>query len=221
MRKYYLQSAALAALLIATQSAYATDATTNFSGDISPFSGDIDPFSGDINPFSANGSSHSGDINPFSGDINPFSGDIDPFYGDISPFWGDIEPFWGGVNPFAGDISSFWGDINVDNLVSGLGAYWEQVGPAWGDINTDWAALQSGDAGSQATLSSLANDIENLIDLGATTWGDAILSGTGQSYDTFAKAKLAEYGIDLADPNSLANIAVSYTHLTLPTIYSV
>ena len=202
-RQTYLQSVAVAALLIAAQPAYAQSGDS-ISGDIQPFSGDIDPFSGDIDPF--------------SGDINPFRGDVDPFYGDVSPFWGDISPFWGDISPFSGDVSPFWGDIDpfaggaspVTGGVAGIGNYWNMVGPMWGDINESWSALGSYGTVSHYGYLGVANQVQALVDLSAQTWGSAVTAGTNQNFEeAFANPLLAKYGIDLDDPSSLANITAA------------
>ncbi|MEO1014518.1 MAG: S8 family serine peptidase [Pseudomonadota bacterium] len=201
-----------------------------FSGDINPFSGDINPFAGDINPFSGDINPFAGDINPFRGDVNPFYGDISPFWGDISPFWGDISPFSGDINPFAGDINAFggdiapfsgdihpfWGDINpfsgdiaafsgdiaafsgdvisFNGDSSNVGTYWDAAGQLWGQLNASWG--QNGDA--------TANNLQNFVDLAGQVWGQSVTNATGQSFQQFAGDILARHGLELSDPEEIA-----------------
>ncbi|MEM8770845.1 MAG: S8 family peptidase [Pseudomonadota bacterium] len=213
MRQSYLQTAAVAALLstLSATTASAEPVTSN-GGSIQPFFGDIDTFAGDIDPFF-------GDIDTFAGDIDPFRGDIDPFYGDISPFWGDIDSFWGDIDPFFGDIDTFgadidpfWGDIDTFNAapVSGLSEYWSQVGPMWGDITKRWNSLGAYGTISHYSYLGLRNDFRELIDLSRTTWGGAVQSATGQSFDAaFANPILDKYGIDLDNLSTLDDISAA------------
>ena len=225
LRQFYLMSVASAAVLVPFHGANAQDAGDPSStaedllfplrGDIDPFKGDIDPFKGDIDPFA-------GDIDPFAGDINPFRGDINPFYGDVSPFWGDIDPFWGDIDPFrgdidpsSGDIDPFWGDIDpmsgdiqpFDGGLDGLRDYWDTVGPQWGDINSDWSALGAYGTNTHADYEVVLSDLQEMVDYSEANWNSAVLSVTGQSFDeAFADPLFAEFGVDLSDASTLANL---------------
>lgn len=198
-----------------------------FYGDISAFGGELDPKYGAVNPFY-------GDINAFYGDISPFWGDIYPFYGDISPFYGDISAFWGDISPFAfyGDIHPFWGDISafdgelkaqygdiaafygdiaafygdIGAFWGDISAFWGEMGPAWGDINAFWGDIAAFDA-SNPDLLELQRQLVEMDGTAAALWDGAVRAKTGKSYhEGFANSLYAEYGIDLDDPESLADL---------------
>lgn len=170
-----------------------------YNGDIDPFHGDINPFHGDINPFYGDISPFWGDIEPFWGDIEPFHGDIHPFYGDIDPFWGDIDPFHGDIDPFWGDIDPFWGDIQP---------FWGDIGPFWGDIVGFWGDIDpfTGEASTQ--YATIAEQIDAMFVEAEAVFGEAYTARTGLNFrDTFMAELLARYGMDLNDPDSLANVS--------------
>jgi len=206
MRRHLIASAAVIALVggiapTALAQPNAAPSDENEFNFIHPYRGDIDPFRGDINPFQ-------GDINPFRGDINPFYGDISPFWGDISPFWGDINPFYGDINPFQGDISPFWGDINpfqgdINPFWGDISPFWEAAGPAWGELNSQWADAQDGAGDYAAIVAGLSDLLSQANDV----FGAAAQEQTGQSLDDAVLSDLlADFGIDLSNPASLASV---------------
>lgn len=142
-----------------------------------------------------------GNLRPFYGNLRPFGGNLRPFYRNLRPFWGNLRPFWGDTSAFYGDLQTFWA---VENPVIGnaagapdyrqVGAFWTVQGDAYDQTLTGWA----GDAAT-------ADRLKGLIDGSRAFWGAAVQAQTGKNFDDgFAKAVLAKYRIDLADPNSLA-----------------
>ncbi|NRA30983.1 MAG: S8 family serine peptidase [Parvularculaceae bacterium] len=196
-----------------------------FNGDISAFGGDIFAFSGDISAFGGDISAFGGDIAAFQGSFNPFHGDISPFYGDISPFWGDISAFWGDIHPFSGDIAAFggdiaafsgdihpfWGDIhpfeNGDPVNGGMSTYWKNIGPMWGDIYAFWGDIAAFDNPSANDLGQVQSQLLDLVAVSEEAWGELVTEKTGMSFDQFAADVMGAYGIDLDDPESLANVS--------------
>jgi len=171
-----------------------------YYGDIDPFHGDINPFHGDINPFYGDISPFWGDIEPFWGDIEPFHGDIHPFYGDIDPFWGDPQ-FYGDIEPFYGDIDPFWGDIQP---------FWGDIGPFWGDIVGFWGDIDPFSGEASAQYATVAEQIDAMFVEAEAVFGEAYTAKTGLNFrDAFMAELLARYGIDLTDPESLANVTSS------------
>jgi hypothetical protein len=179
----------------------AQGAVLRLTADTTPAMNTIEPFYGSINPFY-------GSINPFYGSINPFYGQISPFWGDISPFWGTINPFYGSINPFYGPTDQFWGTINpfygnINPFFATVGPYWQSAGPQWGAINNLWNQLQTSNA---TDYSGLQIQIKAFMSQAETFWGPAVMKYTGKDFDSgFADDMLAKYGIDLNDPQSLAN----------------
>ncbi|MCJ7420304.1 S8 family peptidase [Sphingomicrobium astaxanthinifaciens] len=183
-------------------------------GTVDPLYGTIDPFYGTINPFY-------GDIQAFWGTINPFYGTINPFYGTIEPFYGTIQPFYGTINPFYGDIQAFWGDIQAfhngtqalnSTYLTGVGEFWAETTAAWSDIDQQWAAVQVSDVAlltvADATaLNSVHRQLLALMDKSKAKWGSQVAEKTGKSFEeAFANVIFARHGIDINDPNSLANL---------------
>jgi hypothetical protein len=166
--------------------------------------GAIAPFYGKVNPFY-------GKVNPFYGKVNPFYGKISPFWGDITPYWGKVNPFYGKVNPFYGNTDQFWGKINPfagsNPFFATVGPYWETAGPEWGAISTTWQQLQDSNA---TDYSGLQAQIDAFMDKANAFWDPQVRKYTGKDfYSGFANQMLANYGINPADPTSLANTDVA------------
>jgi hypothetical protein len=183
----------------------ATLAEGGATGPVRPYWGNINPFWGNINPFWGN-------INPFWGNINPFWGNINPFWGNINPFWGNINPFWGNINPFYGDISTYSestlsGDGFVKPQWSAMNGFWTDYGTSWKTITTDWRAIDPSAATASASYAAVGQSLQNVVDQSQAFWGAAVESRSGTSFmAAFGNAKLAKFGIDLANPDSLAQL---------------
>jgi len=171
-----------------------TPVTTATAGPVKPFYGNIQPFYGNIQPF--------------YGNIQPFYGNIQPFYGNVRPFWGDMTAFWGNTGAFFGDLSNFWGTANPVIGAGApdyrqVGAFWTTTGGTWDQIAASWRALPA----TGADYQPVAGQIQGLVDSSRAFWGSAVQARTGQTFDAaFSNPLLAKYGIDLADPSSLASL---------------
>jgi hypothetical protein len=168
--------------------------------------GPVTPFYGNIKPFYGN-------IQPFYGNIQPFYGNLKPFYGDLRPFWGNMQPFWGVTGAFYGDLSTFWGTTNpvVGNFAPNylkVGDFWNTTGGAWDQISAVWNAIPT--TAGAAGYTSLAGQLQGMVDSSRSFWGSAVQAKSGGSFDTtFANPLLAKYGIDLSDPGSLAKLSTT------------
>ena len=185
------------------------------SGTLSPFGGTLSPFSGTLSPFSGTLSPFYGTLSPFYGTLSPFSGTLSPFSGTLSPFSGTLSPFSGTLSPFSGTLSPFWGDLTAfrgpSALSSGavapdfanMGTFWNGVSTQWGGINTSWAASKT-----NADYAGVAGQLNTFVSNSESFWGAAVKARTGKSFNEgFAKPLFAQYGIDLADPNSLSSLS--------------
>ena len=159
----------------------------------------------------------SGTLEPKVGNIRTFVGNIRTFWGDTSPFFGNIRTFWGDVNPYEGDLTTFWGGLRTYNdgtsattklapTVGNIRTFWGDLGPTVGNIRTFWGGLGAYD--SNATdYASLATQLTGLVNTSQATWGTAVQAQTGQSFqDAFVNPLLEKYGLNLADPQSLAKL---------------
>jgi len=190
---------ALRLAVLATVSLFALPAaaqTTTPSGPVQPLYGNIKPFYGDVAPS--------------FGNLKPFYGNLKPFYGNLRPFWGDMKPFWGDTGAFFGDLNGFWGRSNpvvgtgAPNYLS-VGDFWTTTGGTWDQISSAWAALPA--TASAAQYGAVAGQLKGLVDSSRSFWGAAVQAKAGASFDVaFAGPLLAKYGIDLANPGSLANL---------------
>ncbi|MBU1376553.1 MAG: S8 family serine peptidase [Alphaproteobacteria bacterium] len=156
--------------------------------------GGAKPAAGPVKPLGGN-------LRPFYGNLRPFGGNLRPFYGNLRPFWGNLRPFWGETSAFYGDLSTFWA---VSNPVQGanapdytkVGDFWTTTGGTWDQIFNTWSAT-----------SATTGKIQSMLDSSRTFWGASVKAQTGKSFDdAFAKPLLAKYGIDLANPKSLADL---------------
>ena len=202
-RNLGLRLAALASVSLIALPAMAENGTTATT--VAPKAaapGPVKPFYGNIKPFYGN-------LQPFYGNLRPFYGNLRPFYGNLRPFWGNLRPFWGDTGAFYGDLKSFWGVAspvasgNLDKVPNYLkvGDFWTAQGANWDSIATAWNAAQPG--GYQP----VAGQLQGMVNASRDFWGAAVIAKTGKSFDEgFAKPLLARYGIDLANPNSLASL---------------
>ncbi len=164
--------------------------------------GPITPYYGNIHPFYGN-------IHPFYGNIHPFYGNIHPFYGNIHPFWGDTGAFWGSLQPFAATKDqSFWGSLPGYTDSSGkydgaqVGAFWNTEGAKYDAIVDAW-----GSASSASDFNSLDKMLQGIVGDASSFWGKSVKKATKQDFNSgFANGMLANYGIDLSDPSTLANL---------------
>jgi len=192
-RNLGLRLAALASVSLIALPAMAENATTSTT--LAPKAAAPGP----VKPFYGN-------IKPFYGNLQPFYGNLRPFYGNLRPFWGNLRPFWGDTGAFYGDLKSFWG---VDNPALGkggpdylkVGDFWTTQGSNWDSIASAWAAAPTN--GYQP----VAGQLQAMVNSSRDFWGAAVTAKTGKSFDEgFAAPILARYGINLADPNSLASL---------------
>jgi hypothetical protein len=150
-----------------------------------------------------------------SGLTTPLWGNIRTFWGEVNPYWGNIRTFWGDVSPFEGNLTAFWGNIRTfnDDDPSAATPLWGNIrtfsggyGDSWRNLNTAWDAIPTTDAPAGA-YDQLAGQLGAMVQQSADFWGAAVQAKTGKSFmDGFGNKLLAEYGIDLADPQSLARL---------------
>ena len=148
-----------------------------------------------------------GNIRPFYGNLRPFYGNLRPFYGNLRPFWGNLRPFWGDTGAFYGDLKAFWGVDDPAAQSKGapdyrnVGDFWTTQGNDWDAIASSWSTAQPGG------FEPVAGELQTMINASRDFWGAAVIAKTGKSFDEgFAAPLLARYGIDLADPDSLAKL---------------
>ena len=203
----WLGATALACIgALATTPAAAQTAAASTPRPVKAYSGSLSPYYGNINAFYGNINAFSGSVSPFYGNINAFWGGVNPYYGNINAFWGNINAFYGNINAFAGSTTTAdgylkpaWGNIN---------AFWGTVGPQWGNINAFWGNINAFGNTAPQDYANVAGQLTNFVNTSRDFWGAAVQSQTGQSFDTaFVQPMLAKWGIDLANPNSLANLS--------------
>ena len=164
-------------------------------------SGPVKPSYGNLRPFYGN-------LRPFYGNLRPFYGNLRPFYGNLRPFWGDTSQFWGTLQPFAATKdASFWGaqkgyvDVNGQYNGQQVGAFWNTAGTKYASILTAWSS-----ASTASDYASVAQQLNGVVSDAAGFWGPKVQKATGKSFAAFSSDVLAKHGIDLNDPNSLANL---------------
>ena len=164
-------------------------------------------------------SASAGPVRPFSDSLSPSWGNIRSFWGDNTPFWGNIRSFWGDTGPYADDLTPFWGNIrsfNATNTDSALYPQWGNIrsfagdiGASWGNIRSFWGNIRSFQDDPQ-DYTQLSAMLSGMVTKSDSVFGPAVQAQTGQSFDTaFANPLLAKYGIDLTNPQSLANLDAS------------
>ncbi|HUO97569.1 MAG TPA: S8 family peptidase [Rhizomicrobium sp.] len=181
-------------------------------GTIEPLYGTIEPLAGTINPNYGKVSPLWGDTTQFWGNVSPFYGTIEPLYGTIEPLYGTIEPLYGTIEPLYGTIeplyAPFWGDVtafsdSIGPFYNSISPFWRSAGPEWGDINAAWAGLQ---AANGTDYSAVMAQLQSLLADAGGVFGAAITKATGKSFADYMQPLLAQYGIDLGNPSSLAGI---------------
>nr|WP_299855129.1 S8 family peptidase [Sphingomonas bacterium] len=160
---------------------------------------------------------YNGDLKAQVGNIRTFMGNIRTFWGDASPFFGNIRTFWGDASPFDTSAPNFWGNLQTYNggaqnnvvapTMGNIRTFWSDLGPTINTIHTSWTGL--GDYTSNPLGYAAVNtQLLTLIATSQATWGAAVQAQTGKSFaDGFARPLLSKYGIDLSNPQSLANLA--------------
>ena len=159
------------------------------------------------------------ELEPFRSwrDIDPFRSwrDIDPFrsWRDIEAFrsWRDIEAFrsWRDIEAFRSwrDIEAFrsWRDIEAFRSWRDIEAFGDGLNNLNGSLSDEWLTLAA-----MEDTSAMAGALETIISESEAFWGDAVTEQTGLSFSNgFADQLLEEYGIDLSDPSSLADLTVA------------
>lgn len=147
--------------------------------------------------------------------IQPQWGSIRSFWGDNTPFWGSIRSFWGDTGPYAGDLTAFWGSIRSFGTTDptllapqwgSIRSFAGDIGASWGSIRSFWGSIRSFQTAPQ-DYTTLNTMLTGMVTQSQTVFGSSVQAQTGKSFaDGFANPLLAKYGIDLNNPQSLANL---------------
>lgn len=201
LRRVAMASVSLAALAFAAPASAQLLGLNQTNGNV------VRPYYGNISPFYGN-------ISPFYGNLSPFYGNLQPFYGNLKPFWGNLKPFWGDTDAFYGDLKSFWGvsapagGAGAPNFLA-IGDFWTTAGGNWDQLFTAWNPSVG-----KPDYVAVDGQLKALVDSSRSFWDAAVQAKTGKGFDEgFANKVLAKYGVNLADPNSLAGL--DQTHQAL------
>ena len=144
---------------------------------------------------------------------------------NIDPQWAKIQAFWAKIQAFSsasatnaaysGDLTAFWGNLQSFGTTdptmltpawAKIQAFSTDIGNSWNGIQTYWSGLPSYQSAPQG-YATLAGKMSAMVAQSQSMFGPAVQAQTGKSFaDGFANPLLAKYGINLSNPQTLANL---------------